>query len=394
MTAQAWFEQQQYEVAPGGAVAARLTVRNLGTGASSFSITPLGLAATYSTVTPAVVTLFPNEQSVVVVEIRPPLSPTTTAGLTSLAVRIVPHEQPNDLAFAETGIEITEFIEQRMNIVQPVLRGRRRADFEVTIENNGNRAASLRLHFLEPTGRTEASFDPPSLVIEPGTMGLAVVKVRALAFRRQRTARGIPFRVQASDAGTTALDVAGTFVHAPLLPERLLAAVAAAFGSIGLVALLWFAVVKGAVTDAARDAVRGLVPAATSSGTTLPSPGGGGTALGGGSPLAVRLAVTVAAGESGSAEYTVPDGAVLRVTDIIVQNPQLDLGALVIGRSGEQLLVYDLANVFADVVTPFATPLVFEAGERLEVSFTCAGIGSAEATACAPAVLISGSLSG
>ena len=110
MTAQAWFDEQQYEVAPGGMVVATLSVSNLSATSGTFSITPLGLAANYVTVTPAVVTLFPNEQTEVSVEIRPPLSPSTTAGLTSLAVRVVPHENPDDLAFAETGIEITEFL--------------------------------------------------------------------------------------------------------------------------------------------------------------------------------------------------------------------------------------------------------------------------------------------
>lgn len=392
MTAQAWFDEQHYEVAPGGSMVARLTVRNLGTASSSFSITPLGLPATYATVTPAVVTLFPGEQASVDVELRPPLSPTTTAGLTSLAVRIVPHENPDFVALAETGIEITEFIEQRMNIVQPVLRGRRRADFEVTVENNGNRAASLRLHYLEPTGRTEAAFDPPSLVVEPGTMGLAVVRVRSLSFRRQRTARAIPFRIQASDTGMTALDVSGTFVHTPVLPERLLPSLLGAIGALGIVSLLWFAVVKGAVTDAARDAVRGLVPAASTGGvSTLPSSGSGAAPSGAviGQPISGRLATTVVPGESDTVTFATDSGE-LRITDIIVQNPQLDLGTVTISRDDSVLLVYSLENVFADSVTSFATPITLTADEQLSVTFACDAVGNPAAESCAAAVVFSG----
>jgi hypothetical protein len=397
MTAQAWFDEQQYEVAPGGSLVARLTVRNLGTTSGSFSISPLGLPATFATVTPAVVTLFPNEQASVDVELRPPLSPTTTAGLTSLAVRIVPHENPDFVALAETGIEIAEFIEQRMNIVQPVLRGRRRADFEVTIENNGNRATSLRLHYLEPTGRTEAAFDPPSLVVEPGTMGLAVVRVRSLSFRRQRTARAIPFRVQASDMGVTALDVSGTFVHTPLLPERMLVSALGALGAIGIVSLLWFAIVKGAVTDTARDAVRGLVPAEStgSTGTLPPSSGSSGapTAVSG-ELISGRLTSSPAPGETQTAAFTVPDGVELRITDVVLQNPQLDLGTVSISRDGQVLLAYNLENVFADAVTSFATPLAIPAGVDLVVSITCDAVGDPEAETCAAAVTFSGTLVG
>jgi hypothetical protein len=397
MSAQAWFDEQHYEVAPGGSLVARLTVRNLGTTSGSFSITPLGLPATFATVTPAVVTLFPNEQASVEVELRPPLSPTTTAGLTSLAVRIVPHENPDFVALAETGIEIAEFIEQRMNIVQPVLRGRRRADFEVTIENNGNRATSLRLHYLEPTGRTEAAFDPPSLVVEPGTMGLAVVRVRSLSFRRQRTARAIPFRVQASDMGVTALDVSGTFVHTPLLPERALVSALGALGALGIVSLLWFAIVKGAVTDTARDAVRGLVPAEStgSTGTLPPSSGSSGaqTAVAG-ELISGRLTSTPAPGETQTAAFTVPEGLELRITDVVLQNPQLDLGTVSISRDGQVLLAYNLENVFADAVTSFATPLAIPAGVDLVVSITCDAVGDPEAETCAAAVTFSGTLVG
>ncbi|MFM2181748.1 MAG: hypothetical protein RJB61_42 [Actinomycetota bacterium] len=397
MSAQAWFDEQHYEVAPGGSLVARLTVRNLGTTSGSFSITPLGLPATFATVTPAVVTLFPNEQASVEVELRPPLSPTTTAGLTSLAVRIVPHENPDFVALAETGIEIAEFIEQRMNIVQPVLRGRRRADFEVTIENNGNRATSLRLHYLEPTGRTEAAFDPPSLVVEPGTMGLAVVRVRSLSFRRQRTARAIPFRVQASDMGVTALDVSGTFVHTPLLPERALVSALGALGALGIVSLLWFAIVKGAVTDTARDAVRGLVPAEStgSTGTLPPSSGSSGTPTAvAGELISGRLTSTPAPGETQTAAFTVPDGLELRITDVVLQNPQLDLGTVSISRDGQVLLAYNLENVFADAVTSFATPLAIPAGVDLVVSITCDAVGDPEAETCAAAVTFSGTLVG
>ncbi|MFZ9627834.1 MAG: hypothetical protein ACO3C1_00620 [Ilumatobacteraceae bacterium] len=392
MTAQAWFDEQQYDVAPGGGVVATLTVRNLSTTAGTFSITPLGLAANYATVTPAVVTLFPNEQTEVAVDIRPPLSPSTTAGLTSLAVRVVPHENPDDLAFAETGVEITEFIEQRMSMVQPVVRARRTATFEVTIENNGNRATSLRLHYLEPTSTTEATIEPPSIVVEPGTTGVAEVRVRALEYRRRRTSRAIPFRVQASDAGLPALDAHGTFVHAPIVPEQLRSSLTGAVSVLAAVVLLWFAFLRGVVADVARDAARDV--ASAGSVTTPPGQVGSAGATPGATGLQVasRLAVTAAVGETAATRYTVPDDKVLHVTDLIVQNPQLDIGTLVILRNTEVLLSYNLANVFSDVAAPLTTPLRFESGDRVEVSFTCAGIGTADTDTCAPAVLLSGVL--
>ncbi|MEY4606349.1 MAG: hypothetical protein RLY45_1109, partial [Actinomycetota bacterium] len=236
-----------------------------------------------------------------------------------------------------------------------------------------------------------------SLVVEPGTMGLAVVRVRSLSFRRQRTARAIPFRVQASDMGVTALDVSGTFVHTPVLPERLLISALGALGALGIVSLLWFAIVKGAVTDTARDAVRGLVPAEStgSTGTLPPSSGSSGapTAVAG-ELISGRLTSTPAPGETQTAAFTVPDGVELRITDVVLQNPQLDLGTVSISRDGQVLLAYNLENVFADAVTSFATPLAIPAGVDLVVSITCDAVGDPEAETCAAAVTFSGTLVG
>ena len=156
--------------------------------------------------------------------------------------------------------------------------------------------------------------------------------------------------------------------------------------------LVWFVVVRGLVANVARDVVRELVPAGAVTTTPGQSSDAAPTPLAAGDPIASRLAVSAAVGETGSTRYTVPDDMVLHLTDLIVQNPQLDVGTLVVMRNAEVLLTYNLANVFSDVAAPLTTPLRFESGDRVEVSFTCTGIGVADAETCAPAVLVSGVL--
>ena len=132
--------------------------------------------------------------------------------------------------------------------------------------------------------------------------------------------------------------------------------------------------------------------------TAAPTGGdGGGTSSGGsdavtGDVLNLRLPVTPAPGETLAATYEVPSGRTLRITDVIVQNPQLDQGLLVVARGDEVLLTYNLANVFTDLAVPFLTPLTFEGGDVLTVSATCSGLGDAASATCAPAVLVSGLL--
>lgn len=391
MSAQAWFEQQHHEVLPGDTVTAVLNVRNIGIDPDTFAITPFGMAAAYTTVTTPIVTLFGGETMAIEVEIRPPRLPNTTAGPVSLSVRIVPHDSPDDVAYAETGVEVVGYDECRMGLLQPVLRSRRSAAFELAVENGGNATSSYQLRYVDPSGRTVGYCDPPSIIVEPGTTGLSLVKVRAQEVRRERSARSIPFRIDALESGDTVASTNGTYVQAPLLPERLNATAGSAVVGVLVLLLGWVGLIRPAIRDAADDAVADItVPLSTEV-----TDEGGGSSSGGsssdvtGEVLNLRLPVTPAVGETLAATYAVPTGKSLRVTDIVVQNPQLDQGVLVVARGDEVLLTYNLANVFSDITVPFVTPLVFDEGQVLTVTATCSGIGDATISTCTPAVLVS-----
>lgn len=391
MSAQAWFEQQHHEVLPGDTVVAVLNVRNIGIDPDTFAITPFGMAAAFTTVTTPIVTLFGGETMAIEVEIRPPRLPNTTAGPVSLSVRIVPHDSPDDVAYAETGIEVVGYDDCRMGLLQPVLRSRRRAVFELAVENGGNSTSSYQLRYVDASGRTDGYCDPPSIIVEPGTTGLSLVRIRAQQVRRERSARSIQFRIDALESGDTVASTSGTFVQAPLVPERFNTTAGSVAGVALVLLLAWIGVVRPAIRSAADDAVGRLAVTVTTeaSGTDDGPTTGGAGASPTGEVLNLRLPVTPIVGETLAATYEVPAGRTLHVTDIVVQNPQLDQGLLVIARGDEVLLTYNLANVFTDITVPFVTPLAFEAGEVLDVSATCSGLGDATAASCAPAVLVS-----
>ena len=66
MAAQAWFSSgDAVDVAPGSTVVLQLTVVNLSDGADTFVLTPTGMAAQWTTVRPATVTLVAGAQQVV-----------------------------------------------------------------------------------------------------------------------------------------------------------------------------------------------------------------------------------------------------------------------------------------------------------------------------------------
>ena len=65
MAAQAWFSHGDVDVTPGAVAVLQLTVVNLGDSTDTFVLTPAGMAAGWSTINPATITLFGGTQQVV-----------------------------------------------------------------------------------------------------------------------------------------------------------------------------------------------------------------------------------------------------------------------------------------------------------------------------------------
>jgi len=401
MAAQAWFSLDQVDVAPGSTVVLQMTVVNLADSTDAFVLTPSGLAAAWTTIEPATLTLFGGTQQVVAVEVRPPMLPSTTAGPTLLAVRIVPHSDPDDVRGAETTIVIGASHSRRLDVLQPAQRGRHGATFEMMLENRGNTPASCRLRVIDPSGRVEGEFDPPAAGVEPGASTLIRLKLRTKGLQWERRARTLPFRIDADQTGSPTATAEATFVQVPMVPERLIGRLVATAAVLAVIAACWFTIVKPAIRDAADDAVAQAQPA---SGSTIaigpddtgPTDDAVASTLAPidntGQPTAIPFAPLAAQGETVEQRYAVPAGQVLRVTDLIVQNPNADQGTLTIQRNEVVLFTYRLDNIFSDVGVPLVTPIEFLTGQDLVVVVTCVGVGDQTVGSCAPKVTASGVL--
>lgn len=403
MAAQAWFSQDQVDVAPGATVVLQLTVVNLADSTDAFVLTPSGLAAAWTTIEPATLTLFGGTQQVVAVEVRPPMLPSTTAGPTLLSVRIVPHSDPDDVRGAETTIVIGGSQNRRLDVLQPAQRGRRGATFEMMLENLGNTTASCRLHLVDPSGRVDGEFNPPAAGVEPGASTLIRLKLRAKGFQWERRSRTLPFRIDADQAGSPTATATATFVQAPVIPERIFGRLIALAAVAGLLVLAWVALITPAIDDAAKDAVAELnVTATTASNPSTQSTNPGDTVPvtqptvtpgdTDGTPTAIPFAPVAAQGVAVEQRFAVPAGQRLHVTDLIIQNPNADQGTLTIQRNDQVLFTYRLDNIFSDVNVAVITPLEFLPGQDLVVVVTCVGVGDQTVGSCAPKVLASGEL--
>jgi hypothetical protein len=348
------------------------------------------------TIRPATVTLFGGSQEQVLVEINPPLLSSTTAGATALTMRVVPQSDPDDISATETTLQIAPNYDRKVTMLQPAQRARRKATYEVMVDNSGNTHASCRMRLSDATGRVEADFNPPAIGVEPGGSTLVKMKLHSNRLQFERRSRTVQFTVEAEQAGAPSASAIGTFVQVPIVPERFFGRLLwlAALGA-GL-AGAWFGLIKPEIEQVARrESERAVasapvpttVPgeAAPSSTVVVPVP----DQLPG---VSERLEVQAASGETITASYTVPADQTLLLTDAILQNPYFDAGTAVLLRNNETLLEWVLDNVQIDQPGVLITPIEVPAGATLTLQVTCTAAGDPSLQQCQPGLLFSGRL--
>jgi hypothetical protein len=401
VTVQAWFSSNDADVEPGTSVVLSLTVTNLGNTTDSFALNPVGLAAAWSTIRPAYITLFGGSQEAVTVEVSAPRLPSTTAGPTALGVRVVPQTQPDDVETAEITLHVASTFDRRIQMLQPAIRSRRRAVYELMVENAGNSQASCRMHLIDPTGRLDGDFDPPAVGIEPGGSSLIRLKLKATRRQWQRRSRPVPFRVDADQQGAPTAEATASFIQAPMVPERLWARL---FGVIALAALLagaWFGVIKPEIDDAAADAVDELAPVqvvpttvdVSAPVTTIAAETPVDPLEDEGEPFSFVLPGGATLNASSHSPYQVPAGQVLLIDRLIVRNPFNDEGNATL-RVGNLNFGFDLINLGngVDWNTPFLTPLRVLTGESVVFDVNCAAYGQLGGSACTTEALVNARL--
>ena len=400
MAAQAWFSRGDIEVVPGTSAVFQLTIVNLGDTTETFSLAPVGLAAGWTTIRPGSVTLFGGSQEVVDVEVHPPLLPSTTAGPTALNVRIVPQSDPDDVGSSETTLQVGATYARRLHMLQPALRARRTAVYEMMLENQGNTQASCRLHLLDPTGRVDGDFDPPAAGVEPGASSLIRLKVHATRLQWERRSRTVQFTIDADQPGCPTASAPVTFVQASMIPERLFGRLLALLAIAGALALVWFGMVKPAIRTAADDAVAKQLPAAISSTTVVtvsvaPNESVPVTtvvqapAVDQGTLYSKLLAPAAPAGQTAAVTVDVPAGTTFQLTDFAVQNPDKDAGIAVVLNGTSEIYRLALGDVIGDKRVSLVSPIEVLGGTSLVFQVVCSGANDPSGN-CTTSMLVSG----
>jgi hypothetical protein len=395
----AWFSNDELFLAPGESMTLPLTVHNLGDETESYTIVPAGLTASWTSITPGNLTLFGGSQEVIEVTIAPPALSSTTAGPTSVSIRVIPLGDSDDAVVAEATVVVEPFDDCRIVALQPIQRTRRRATYEFMVENHGNTVASCRLHLVDPTERVDGDFDPPAIGVGPGAATLVRLKARAHRGGFRRSTRTLDFEVEAGRQGLPPVVAPMSLVHSPTIPGAVFGRIAAVVALVAAAALAWFAVVKPAIEDAAADQVNSVVADLDSStpgdgvtNTTTPSTApteGNGTEAAGTSTF-IRLAVDAPLTQTADQSTTLANDAVFDMTDIRVENPYNDRGVATLLVNSEPLFIWSLENIRGSLFEPRITPIRLEPGDNIAFSVRCDEIGDTSRTTCTNALNIVG----
>jgi hypothetical protein len=255
VSVEGWFTSEDLVLQPGATASIPLTVHNLGRTTESYTIVPAGLNAAWTAVGDGNLTLFAGSRQTVAVTVSPPALPTTAAGPTVIAVRITSESDPDASMVAETTIGVAAFDDRRVVPLNPVVRARRRATFELMVENQGNALASCRLRLVDPSNRVDGDFDPPAVGVPPGGSTLVQLRARAVGRRFRRATRTLEFEVEAEQPGHAPAAAPFALLRSPTISGSTVGRWLAALVLVGGLVGAWFGVIEPALDDAAEQRV-------------------------------------------------------------------------------------------------------------------------------------------
>ncbi|MGW6707542.1 COG1470 family protein [Streptomyces sp. NPDC054956] len=425
MTTSAHLDASPAAVMPGDEVRIPLELRNSGNVVEAYGFEVLGPAAAWTVVEPSTLSLYPDTAGTVHLVVRPPRDSAVPPGELAYGVRVLPQEQPEHTTVPEGLLDIGAFADFGAELTPRLSQGSGGARFQLALDNRGNHPLTVSLSAKDQSDALRFSLPDTPTVVGPGQAAFVRIPVRA----RRRMWRGMPtphpFQVTAAPAedGVAPAVLDGTLLHRPVLSATALRALLAVVALLAALAVIWFTLLRPAVRGAAKEAVKGPVQAAESKaaeakeaadkaaagagggggGKPSPSPGVSTGAAPGTGPapqaqanlFSTRLTAEAGAGATKSETYTVPDDKVLRLTDLVLENPQGDAGTVTFSVGGKPLLAPALEN-FREQDFHWASALLAGPKQEITITLTCRTIGKPPAapapTKCSASALLSGTL--
>ncbi|MGX5697698.1 COG1470 family protein [Agromyces soli] len=427
MSTTATLNPSSREVMPGEQATFELTVSNDSLLVESYTLAPIGPVAGWTVVEPAQLTIYPGTTQTATVTVSPPRTSAAAQGRMPVGVKVQPAEQPEFQASAEAEIEILPFSAVDAELVPRISRGRGRKRIRLAIDNRGNLPLSAAIAGASSDAITITT-PTPEVQVDPGHALFVDVDLRP----RARVWRGAdvnhPFTLTVvpeqynpvlpptGAPGEQPITLDGSYTQQRVFPRWLWKLLLALLLLLLALIALWFLVIKPAVEATAKEAIEGPVAdatrradaAAVQADEAAQNANEAKAAVGQPTepvePVApgpttstqevdLRLSASAGANANGeSTRYTVPPNSVLRITDLVLQNPTGSAGQLTIENReiAAAILTTGLEN-FRDLDFHFVTPIEIQTGDDVFIKVECDRAGASGTVApCGADVLVSG----
>ena len=422
-------------VAPGSGVSFVVEVRNLGSVVDRYSCEIVGLDASWTTVTPAAMELFPERDAApdgrsrpdapptvgrFSVTIRPPRSPEARAGDWPIGAKVQSEHDPAGRAVEETIVTVLPFGQLEADLVPSLTSGRLSAQTIVSVRNAGNRPESFEAAGSDKAKLLDYEFEPPSVALGAGEdqpIKLRVKPKKAILLGQPVT-RLYTVDVHGDGPDTPPASLSGTLSQRSIIPPstpRVLAAVLAfAMAALALWGLFFKPQIDQAIKDAVAPVASDLAavksnlppPSTAAPETAEPSPSPSST---GSAPPPSIPVITPAPGVSFSPQvfstsigdpkandsrtFNVPTGFTFSLTDIFLNNTGGDGGIVTLSKGTQTLFQWNAAD-FRTLDDHFVTGIRVAANEDIKIQWQCQSspLATAGQPTCNMSVLLSGAL--
>lgn len=277
----------ELSVEPGGEAVCSVRVRNDGPVVDEYSAQVVGAIADWTVMEADAVRLFPGDEGVLVLHIRPPRVHRIAPGQVPFGVRVVATSGGQASAVVEEGsVEITAFRELEAAIIPRRSRARLAGRHRVAITNLGNVPVTARLLASDREDVLDVRFRRISVDIVPGHTRKVRTRVRPATTSMQAGPEPHLFQVSVEADDAPSIQLQGAMVLRPFVPRWLPVALAAVVVAILLVLAL--AKRETVQTRATVAPIGAPSPTAAAGGTGAKAASGGGGA--GGKPVPVATA--------------------------------------------------------------------------------------------------------
>ncbi|HEY6057322.1 MAG TPA: hypothetical protein VIV06_04780, partial [Candidatus Limnocylindrales bacterium] len=262
-------------VEPGETATVSVRVRNTGQVVDEFTFEVLGDAASWASVEPARLPLFPGADGETRVVFRPPRGSSPVAGQIPFGVRVRSREDATFSYVAEGRVQVGIVRNLSARITPRTSTASRtsgRGVHRVRIENAGNAPTAVRVSAADPDELVAFDIRPSSPTVAPGTSMEVVVAATARQRPIQGASQSLPFQVTISADEATPIVLDGALLRRPLLSFGLLPLAAIAVAIVAVAAIFGRSILGANTPSPSPSASAPVVqPTSTAAGGTTPT---------------------------------------------------------------------------------------------------------------------------